>query len=296
MQAPVNNSISIANNANISKSSHETMQKVQTFFKFSLIHIAIQLSIIIIFTYYFFSFDINQEIKDSLETIFPKSDKSKSTNDVVPILIGCLTFGMYTCLPVVIGTIVWRTIYNLKYIKFFDGHITWFNNIIFYIIYSLGSSILPAMVTDKKDEFYQVIAAAEVYSAFIMGFAIVFIGYILVFSLWASAAAGTTEVGRGWQGNTQIIYYEYNETEDWGCGGSKIAKIIRCTYKMMTIFGLAFPVLIIVYLNNWLLKVFVILELGWNVFMFVNIKLIQKHLQNSANDQSQRLVTNLKHR
>ena len=115
------------------KSSPETIQKVKTFFKYSLIHIAIQLSILIIFAYYYFSYDISKEIIDSLETIFPKSDK-KSNDDTIPILKGCLTFGMYTCFPIAICIIVWRTIYNFKYIKFFDGNITWINNIVFNIM------------------------------------------------------------------------------------------------------------------------------------------------------------------
>ncbi len=286
MHTPINNS----NEAIKLKSSEETIQKVKTFFKFSLIHIAIQLLIIIQFIYYLFSFNIYQEIVDSLELMFPKSSSTKSENEYTSLLIGCLNFGMYICLPITLSTIVWRIIYNLKYIKFFDGDIIWFNNIVFYIIYSLGSSILCAVVTDKKDPNYIYIAAAEVYSAFIIGFGVLFIAFILVWALWGGV--GQTEVGRGWEGNTQIIYYEYNDTGDFGCGGSKIAKIIRCTYKMMTIFGVAFPVLIIVYLNNWLMKVGVILEVGWNIFMFVNIKMIQKYLKDSTIDQCQRLVIN----
>ena len=77
---------------------------------------------------------------------------------------------MYSCIPITICTIVWRIIYNLKYIKFFDGNITWFNNIIFYILYSLGSSTLCTIVRDKNDPNYIYIVCAEVYSAFIMGF------------------------------------------------------------------------------------------------------------------------------
>ena len=35
-----------------------------------------------------------------------------------------------------------------------------------------------------------------------------------------------------------IIYYEYNDTGSFGCGGGSIAKIIRYTYKFMTILNL----------------------------------------------------------
>ena len=134
---------------------------------------------------------------------------------------------------------------------------------------------------DKNDPNYIYIVCAEVYSAFIMGFGVLFIGFILVCALW-SIAGSTEEVGRGYQGNTTIIYYEYNDTGSFGCGGGSIAKIIRYTYKFMTIFGVAFPVLIIICLNRWLMKTAVILEVGWNIFIFVNIKMIQKHLKNTS--------------
>lgn len=261
------------------QTSQESANKIRNLRIGSFVHTGIQLVIVIIFACYYKKYDVIQEIYDSLETILPESDKANK--DTLPILRGCLRVSLSTCIFVAIGLMIWRNIYNLKFVKFFDGNAVWFNNLIFYVFYSMATPILCTMITDKKDPFYQYFVMAEIYSAFIMGFPIVIIALILVWYLWCSTA-GTREVGRGYQGNTTIIYYEYNETADFGCGGSKIKKVARWGYKLLTVFGLIMPALIAICLDNYYIKAICVIEVCFNIIIFYLIKKIQVNLENEG--------------
>jgi hypothetical protein len=267
------------NNLNNSKTP-ETIKLIQKFHLINYIQIIFQLINMVIFFIYLLKVDIYEVIKSSIEVILKEEDKANK--DVNGILIFCLKFGTYFSFPGFLFGIIVRLVYNYRYIKFFDGSVIWLNNFLFYIFYSMVTPILCSMVEDKNSESYMYFIYAEIYTSFIMGFTVIIIALILVFFCFINTVGGTTEVGRSYVGHTEIIYYEYNDSHDFGCGNSCIAKIIKFSYKLLTIVGIIFPILILVLLNNYFSKIFVILEIISNIFVFISIKNIQNQLKKNT--------------
>jgi hypothetical protein len=249
------------------------------------IHLILQAIIMSIFGYYYFTKDWATEIEVTIKSIFSPDDKANK--EVIPVTIGCLKLGCKLSLLISAGIMIWRVVYNMKYLKFFDGNVEWFNNYTFYITYSLVTPILCTMIEDKNYQFYQYFIYAEIYSAYIMAFAFVLVLGIFFFYCLIGSIGGTREVGRGYEGNTQVTYYEYTDSIDFGCGGSKIRKIVNCSYKLLTVLGCFIPILIVVFLNCYLTKIFVLVELMFNIYIRYYIHKIKQFLKkqnNSIND------------
>ena len=100
------------------------------------------------------------------------------------------------------------------------------------------------------------------------------------------------EVGRRWEGNTQIIYYELTDTHEIGCGDTCIGKIVNFTYKSLIMFGIVVYFLILIAFNDILTKILVVIEGCFNIYTFVIIKITQKFLKinnNNTNSNSESL-------
>jgi hypothetical protein len=264
----------------------DVKQKIDKFKKICYIHIVIQLCISINFLVNICNFDPYNDSKKILDKYFPITDAANK--DIRPILNASIFLSCRLVIPIALFILIWKIIYNIKYLKFFDGNVIWFNNFLFFMIYSLITPLICSMISDKNYYFYIYFEYALIYLTSIIGFPIILIMCIAAATCLFNLIGSQSEVGRAQQGNTVIIYYEMNDTEDIQCGGC-IGKIVKFTYKSLVIFGLIIYIMILIGFNDIFTKVFLIMEGSFNIYNFVNIKKTQNFLKLYNNEIQENL-------
>jgi len=263
-------------NLYISQSPYKKVYKLRLT---SFIGGIIQILIIGTIFYYFSLFDWKREIEENLKIAFPDESKN-SHKEVEAITKYCLIYSLYASFCFGIFFVIWRVIYNLKYLRLFDGNVNWINNYCYNIFYSMTTPIFCVIIKDKDYEFYDYFVYAEIYSAFIMAFAVIFSLLVIVWFFVINNMSQTRETGRHWEGNTQVISYEFTEGPDLGCGCYYVKKIFGCSYRLLTLYGILMLGLLIAGMNNYFIKVLVIIELLTNIYLFWLIRKLKISLKN----------------
>lgn len=266
---------------NLLTSDKEKISKIKHMRITSFICCAIQIIIIATVLYYFFENDWNQEIEENLLIAFPDDSSKENYEQVKKITRFCLIFCLKSSFFISTILIIWKIIYNIKYLRFFDGNVNWINNYSFYVFYSMTTPIYCTLVKSKDYIFYDYFVYAEIYSAYIMAFAFLFSLLVIVWFFAINNIGTTREVGRHWEGNTQIISYEFVDGPDFGCGCKYVKKIFGCSHRMLNLFGLIILCLLIAGMNNYFVKVSVIIEFVSNIYLYIIIWDLRKFLKNS---------------
>jgi hypothetical protein len=264
----------------------QVKQKIDKFKKICYIHIAFQFFIIINFLINQLNYDTYFNAKNILEKYFPITEAANK--DILPILRASIFLSCRFVIPISFLILLWKIIYNIRYLKFFDGNVIWFNNFLFYLLYSLITPLICSMISDKNNYFYIYFEYALIYITSILGFPILLIMLIAAATCLFNLIGSRSEVGRSQEGNTIIIYYENNQTEDIQCGGC-YSKIVKFTYKTLVIFGIGVYLMILIGFNDIPTKILLILEGGFNIFCFINIKKTQNFLKKYNNQIEENL-------
>jgi hypothetical protein len=260
----------------------EKQKKLKRFHLINFISCGSQLIIIITIIYYFFNLDWMSEIKGNIKIAFPEDGKDEQVKNLT---IYSLKYGQNISFFLALGLIIWKFFYNFKFLNFFDENVTWINNTSFYIFYSMSTPVFCSIITDQNYSFYNYFVYAEIYASFIMVGAFLLSAIVFTFSCLVEMMGSTREVGRHWEGNTQVISMAYNnDGVDLGCGCGYIKKIMRGGYFLLSLYGFIMLGLLIVGMNIYFIKVFVGVELIINIVVFWSIKSFQKFLYKNKNN------------
>lgn len=259
-----------------------------------------QLVILGLLLYLYFNLDWETEIANNIKLIFPDKEE-KNHKEVRALTVFSLRYGLKSSFFIIVGLIIWKFVYNFKFLKFQNNDVNWYNNFYFYIFYSLTSPIYCTLLNKFPSEipifnnnnlFYEYSFYLEIFAAYIMVFAILLSLLIIVWYFMINVIGSRSEVGRQYSGNTVTIYYENNEN-DYGCGCNYVKKIFGCSYNLLTIYGLLMLIFLIVGVSNYLLKTFVIIEMLINIYLYIvirDLKILEKNIQrkiiNDSNDQN----------
>lgn len=259
-------------------SDSKVKNSVDKFRKICYCHILIKFIIAIKILINLLNYDWYREAKRTLEEYYFPDPNEKTNKDILPILYGSVFLTGRAVVPLAIIIIIGRIIYNLKYLKFIDAnnYVVWINNLLFYAIYSMITPLICCMITNKENYFYKVFIDIQGIFSFVICLPFLIILLIFLFHCFCNIAGSTREVGRGYRGNTEIIYYEYVDTEGIGWGGSCTGKICKWTYTLLIMLGFVVFVLMIVGFNDILMKILLIFEGCLNIYSYITIRKVRE--------------------
>ncbi len=245
----------------------EKKRKIRKFRILSYISSIVQIGIIIFIFLNFLNLEWEKEIDDNIKLIYPE-DQTKKDDAGKRITIFCIKYGLKCSFILISCLIIWRNIYNYKYVKFFDGNVAWFNNYYFYLFYSTATPIFCTIAKNNSYSFYEYFVYGEIFSAYIMAFSVVLSLLVIVWFFFTSVIGETRETGRHWEGNTQVISYEYVDNGGGSCGCYFVEKIFGKGYFILTFYGYLILILLMIGMDHILFKFMVILEFLINCYVF----------------------------